>query len=685
MAEECADVTRTGFCRERPFPALQRGVYAPLYFFFVLCYTILCIFVYKFIEKGIYAKPMQHFKNFDWKKFLMQGVLPCLLAVAVGFISRYQLELSDGVTESFLALQWPLYAPLNALTAFCLTLILFAMLGRWWLSTALSGAVFTIIALINYYTRDLHGSALMPQDILNLGTAAEVMGSYTLKITHDVIKIALLFLPILAIAFVQRRLCKGAPKRASWPARGVRVAGSALCVFLVMFFGYFGPVTVKPKTTYGWAWQNTYYTYGYLAGTIEATSLMADPIIEPEGYSDAAAVEAFAKADGYTGPATAETAQDYPDVVLILSESFYDFDLVTDLQADTDIMPVTKNLPNSVYGHTISPHVGGGTNLTEYEMLTSNSLILMPSITPFNWLNLYNANSVVSYLKGLGYSTMAAHPYTNSNYQRDSAWLALGFDETHFEDDFPTQDRYGDRPYQTDSATYKDWEKLYEAMPEDKPRFSFLVSIQSHGDYDMNDASLDIVHAATDYGEYDELMDEYLSCIKMTDAAVQELCDYFTAQYEKTGRKVIVAMAGDHAPSFVTHVADPSFAAAGNDLELLQRSTPFFIWANYPLEHTDAAVSTTDPLNRMDMVMLTPTLLQQAGLPLSDYYKYLLEMKQNTPVVTAANDYMKADGTTAVYGVDPALDAWVKGYLNLEYNNIGAHAKRDQSIFTPAD
>ena len=641
--------------------------------------------MYKFIEKGIYAKPMQHFKNFDWKKFLMQGVLPCLLAVAVGFISRYQLELSDGVTESFLALQWPLYAPLNALTAFCLTLILFAMLGRWWLSTALSGAVFTIIALINYYTRDLHGSALMPQDILNLGTAAEVMGSYTLKITHDVIKIALLFLPILAIAFVQRRLCKGAPKRASWPARGVRVAGSALCVFLVMFFGYFGPVTVKPKTTYGWAWQNTYYTSGYLAGTIEATSLMADPIIEPEGYSDDAAVEAFAKADGYTGPATAETAQDYPDVVLILSESFYDFDLVTDLQADTDIMPVTKNLPNSVYGHTISPHVGGGTNSTEYEMLTSNSLILMPSITPFNWLNLYNANSVVSYLKGLGYSTMAAHPYTNSNYRRDSAWLALGFDETHFEDDFPTQDRYGDRPYQTDSATYKDWEKLYEAMPEDKPRFSFLVSIQSHGDYDMNDASLDIVHAATDYGEYDELMDEYLSCIKMTDAAVQELCDYFTAQYEKTGRKVIVAMAGDHAPSFVTHVADPSFAAAGNDLELLQRSTPFFIWANYPLEHTDAAVSTTDPLNRMDMVMLTPTLLQQAGLPLSDYYKYLLEMKQNTPVVTAANDYMKADGTTAVYGVDPALDAWVKGYLNLEYNNIGAHAKRDQSIFTPTD
>ena len=529
---------------------------------------------------------MQHLKNFNWKKFLLQGVLPCLLAVAVGFISRYQLELSDGVTESFLQLQWPLYAPLNALTAFCLTLILFALLGKWSRATGISGAVFTIIALINYYTRDLHGSALMPQDILNLGTAAEVMGSYTLKITQDVVKIVLLYLPILAIVFVQAQLVKGAPKRAGWKARGVRAAGSALGVFLVMFFGYFGPVTIKPKTTYGWAWQNTYYTYGYLAGTIEATSLMADPVIEPENYNDAAAVNTARKADDYTAPASPESAEDYPDIVLILSESFYDFDLVTDLQADTDIMPVTKNLPNSVYGHTISPHVGGGTNSTEYEMLTSNSLILMPSITPFNWLNLYNANSVVSYLKGLGYSTMAAHPYTNSNYRRDSAWLALGFDETHFQSDFTTQETYGDRPYQTDSATYRDWETMYEAMPEDKPRFSFLVSIQSHGDYDMNDASLDIVHAATDYGDYDALMDEYLSCIKKTDAAVQELCDYFTAQYEKTGRKVIVAMAGDHAPSFVGHVADPSFAETDNELQILERSTPFFIWANYPLEHS---------------------------------------------------------------------------------------------------
>lgn len=170
---------------------------------------------------------MQKLKNFNWKNFFLQGVLPFALAITAAFIARYQLELSDGVTPDFLAMQWPLYAPLNALTAFCLTLVLFAVLGKWSRATGISGALFTVIALINYYTRDLHGSALMPQDILNLGTAAEVMGSYTLQITATVRTIILWYLPVLAIAFVQGQLVKGLPQ-ARQLARP-RCAGTGLC------------------------------------------------------------------------------------------------------------------------------------------------------------------------------------------------------------------------------------------------------------------------------------------------------------------------------------------------------------------------------------------------------------------------------------------------------------------------
>ena len=149
------------------------------------------------------------------RTFWLQTVLPCLLALAAAFIARYQLELSDGVTADYMAGQWPVYAPLNALTAFCLTLVLFALLGKWSRATGIAGAVFTILSIANYYTRELHGSALMPQDVLNIGTAAEVMGSYTLRINQTVLTLGLLYLPVLAMAALQAWLVR--------PRKGVKI------------------------------------------------------------------------------------------------------------------------------------------------------------------------------------------------------------------------------------------------------------------------------------------------------------------------------------------------------------------------------------------------------------------------------------------------------------------------------
>lgn len=645
-----------------------------LFFFAVVCYNYPVIFLYK---KGFSTNMADKLQNFFHKSTVIHTVLPLLLALGAAFVGWFQLELSDAVPAAYLAAQWPIYAPLNALTALCLTLLLYALTGRWSRATGLSGAVLTVLALVNYYTRDLHGSAVMPEDVLNLSTAAEVMGSYTLQITGTVVAIVLLYLPVLLAAWLQVRLCADLPKRAAPKARAARYAGCAAGIFAILYAGYFAPFAPLPRSDAGWTWQTAYYRHGFLASSVETCRLLGDAVIQPAGYDEAALPDIAAAAER----PNAET-DDRPDILLILSESLYDFSLVTDPQTDAELMPVIRALPNAVRGHTVSANVGGGTNVTEYEMLTSNSAMLVPTVTPFNGLDFSDANSVVGYLKSLGYTTMAAHPYAASNYNRDVVWQQLGFDETHFMQDFPTQETYGARPYQTDSATYRDWQALYEAMPADKPRFSFLVSIQTHGDYTMNDDTQNLVHAATDYGAFDHTMDEYLSCVQMSDAAFGELCDYFTDLYARTGRKVIVAMAGDHAPSFVTHVSDPALGQ-GSELTLLQRSTPFVIWANYPLPHADAAQNPADPLNRMDMVMLTPTLLEQAGLPLSDYYRYLLTLKDTAPVVTGAEDYTLPDGTAAAFGEDAARDALVRGYFDLEFNNIGTRANRVQAIFEP--
>src|SRR5699024_9101791 len=150
----------------------------------------------------------------------------------------------------------------------------------------------------------------------------------------------------------------------------------------------------------------------------------------------------------------------------------------------------------------------------------------------------------------------------------------------------------------------------------------------------------------------------------LTDQAFGELTEYFTNLYEETGRKVIVALAGDHAPSFVTHVSDASVAPE-NDLQILQRSTPYVIWANYPLENA-GETSANDPYNRIDMCMLAPVLAEQAGLPLTPYYSYMLAMREDVTVFTAGNDFMDASGVTHTYGENAAMDEWVHGYFALE-------------------
>lgn len=96
--------------------------------------------------------PAKHQKNIKKQKKLRSGtVLPFALAVAAAFVAL-QLEISDSATASYMAGQWPVYAPLNALTAFCLaTAGGVCLCGSWGIATGVSGLIFTVLALVNCY------------------------------------------------------------------------------------------------------------------------------------------------------------------------------------------------------------------------------------------------------------------------------------------------------------------------------------------------------------------------------------------------------------------------------------------------------------------------------------------------------------------------------------------------------
>lgn len=610
-----------------------------------------------------------------------------LLALAAAAVGWLQLERSAGQENHVLLALAPQYILLGVLTVFAVPAVVYALCGRWHIATAAGGAAVTVLALVNYYVKMLHGTALMAVDIANAATAADVVGAYSIRPDPTSIKIGLCFLPVLAAAAAQWLLGrpgrKGAPP-ATWRNRLKRWAGCILLLIL-LFFGYFGPWSIMPTdvSVFAYAIAFNFYSYGYTPSLVSSALLLLNPVVRPAEYSAEAIAQAVINPEEYGGSVKLTENGEYPDLVVILNEAWYDLSLVTDPQADTDYMEYFYSLAeDATMGYALVPDVGGGTNRSEFSLLASHSMTLLPGVTPFSTMSMEGQPSVVTYVESLGYATMAAHPAAADNYRRGMAWPALGFDSTYFIDNFRANAiPYGNREaYVTDTSAYPTFISLYEAMPENQPRFAYLLTIQNHGDYNGLDESELRVRAATDFGDDEHAVDEFLSLIDLDDEALKYLTDYFTDLYRTTGRRVVLLMVGDHAPYLVDELTDS--ALTGAERTIRQRATPFVLWTNYPAETRVTTGTAVDALPVVDLCALLPMAAEQAGLPLSPYYRYLLAMRQEVSGWTNLDGVLLPDGSVAADGTSAEADEWVSGYYMLEYNALTA-SERVESLFLP--
>lgn len=115
---------------------------------------------------------------------------PAPVLVLASVVSFLQMEISTGNPFSsmiFLGYVW------GVLIALAVYLVLYAVLGRVWMAGTAAGAVFLIWGLGSYYTLFFRGLPLMPNDLMSVGTAANVLGNYTLELTQEVVAIVALF------------------------------------------------------------------------------------------------------------------------------------------------------------------------------------------------------------------------------------------------------------------------------------------------------------------------------------------------------------------------------------------------------------------------------------------------------------------------------------------------------------
>lgn len=542
---------------------------------------------------------------------------------------------------------------LNLIMILFINLLFVVFWGRWFYGLMFSNALICVLGIVNSYVYLFHGSPLCLSEIMSAGTAMEVLSAYDFSITLRSL-ISILF--FIADYILIRQLRKIERNRS---VREVFVAIS-LC-FIFIYLSLYGPMPIKPDNAISWSWQEAGHKYGYLPCLLEDAERTLNPLPAPEGYSTAEFDSIVKQSE-----TTSNIDSQYPDIIFILNETFYNLDIYSEIAASENYLNSYNSIDNGLKGYTVVPSDGGGTNHSEYELLTSNSAKLLHNGAPFFFLDFTNANSIVSYLESFGYETLAMHQQASGNYARGKVYPLLGFDKSLFKPDFQTDDSYGNRRY-TDVANYKDLATVYESM-SDSPRFIYLLTYQNHGGYEQNDSSYDIVYTLKDFGSHTDDVNEFLSTMELSDSALENLFEYFSS----IDRRVIICFAGDHSPSFTKNLPAKNDVVESNAF-LYRRMTPFFIWANYDIDDCENLHKT--------LTDLAPMTLKVAGIPLSPYYDYILELSKDYPVRTSNGTYWDSYGNSYNYNPLESDSAKLSLYYNMEYNNISKGSDYVSELF----
>lgn len=298
------------------------------------------------------------------------------------------------------------------------------------------------------------------------------------------------------------------------------------------------------------------------------------------------------------------TVETQPNVILILSESFFDVTRLPGVTFDGDPLETFHSLQQEgVSGTFYTRSLGYGTCNIELEILTGMNTGLL-------WgEDLYNMDpqvfsrlpSVPSVLRDSGYSTRMVHMYDDSIYKRTPMFEAMGFEETYFQDDFAAIDpQAGDEAYlegQREGSFYSDaylsqlLMDLYEDGKGEGPQFLYGISMENHAPYDKEkyDAQeLTVAFQSDLKGQAQEMLQAVVQGTHDASEALGQLADYFRDQEEPT----VIVFFGDHRPGVGLTDGGTVYSKLGlcssdysrwstQEMKELY-STDYLIWSNDP-------------------------------------------------------------------------------------------------------
>lgn len=544
----------------------------------------------------------------------------------------------------------------------------------------LAGPVLPMLfGAVNYFVVSFRSSPVVPWDVFSLGTAVTITDNYTFSLSYRFVFVVLGFVWLMILG-----------EKLRLTVRKTRIRLAALAVSVVLMFGYVSLIQVEAvEDAFGmddilFTPNVLYRNNGFMAAFL--ANLRYLDVEKPQGYSADAAEHIrsmYEKEEG--GLVTdSEDLSEKPNIIVIMNEAFADLSVYGDFETSSEYMPFIRSLQkNTVKGNLYVSVKGGNTANTEFEFLTGNSMAFMPAgSVPYQQFVKSEMPSLASQLGSLGYTTAALHPYYASGWNRDQVYPDLGFEDTYFRDDFTNASTL--RGYVDDRSAFEKLMELYEDKEENERLFAFEVTMQNHGGYSKEYPDLEPEILLSDIPEEQKgtqihATEKYLTLVKKTDEAFEELLQYFSNQNEKT----IILMFGDHQPS--DYICNPILRMLGLDenardssLEEFSKGyiVPFVMWANYDME--------AEEVDAISANYLSTLLMEKAGLPKTGYQEYLTQLQKDFPVVTA-NFFMSGEEQAfhelSENGADDSDRNSLNSYAILQYNNIVDSKRRLEGFF----
>ncbi len=607
---------------------------------YAIVFTLLTVFEVIFIQWGMYSEP----EYADGQE--IDDTTKILNSVA-------------GQTTQFITQTWLEHKHvflLNCILLGVLYLTLIFILNRFWVSTAIFGAVMTTYAVANHIKVESRNEPVLPSDLnfITGGNTGELT-SFIPDSSKPLVNGAVTGVVCLVMICIILQIIDGrnAVIPCSWrrPFANVKnIAGTATRIIAAC-------ASIALVASFVWGFGNEGYWSTNFAKALGDSPQIWNGLADSENNGPAvnflrlAHTKTMDKPEGYSKATMEELAKKYAKqaeqinqtrtenmtdntVIMVLSETFSDPTRVPGISFAEDPMPNIRQLKTqTTSGLMLSPGYGGGTANIEYQALTGLSMANYSSSLTIAYQQLVPSlkwaptlNQIWNTANGKS-GSIALHAYNRNMYFRDLNYKKFGFSKFYATDGNPqlTDLHPIDSAwYASDSSFYSDVLKKISSSSTNK--FYQVVTMQNHMPYEdfYSDNQFKDLDTSQNLGDNERRsIDTYTKGLNYTDQSTLD----FLNQLNQINRPITVVFYGDHLPGiYSTAYSDPN-----NVLGL--HETDYFIWSN------NASKSAGTKLDDVSSAYTSSNyfsaqLASHLNAKVSPYLAFLTEMHQAIPAMS---------------------------------------------------